>query len=150
MVGQGDVTSSSVGCQGSSNHQLGLVPGDHGMPSLDGDRSRSSAVKAIVSKEPATFRPLAPREKLVEFIRNRRICCQFAFGISYNPEECSSVHDHISPHVPPVPPAPPVRMSQQPSRRAGPGAPLGATTPFRQQCFRLLFPSPRLQSLTLM
>lgn len=58
-------------------------------------KSHVSASKETPPKKPTTRELMAPREEVVEFIRNRTICYKFAVGIACNPKGCSYVHNHV-------------------------------------------------------
>lgn len=71
------------------------VPGQNGVPFLAKDRSHGRATKEARSGNPAAPGPSAPRENLVDFNRNRRVCYRFASGIGCDPKVCAFEHDHI-------------------------------------------------------
>lgn len=64
--------------------QSAWVPGEHEVPFLGIDKNHSSTAKGGVAKEVTHPRAVVIREKVVKFVRNRKICNRFAFGISCN------------------------------------------------------------------
>lgn len=65
------------------------------MPFLARGKRRSSPTKGVPIEDHAAPGPSSPREKVVGFIRKRRVCCRFAFGAGCNPQGCHYVHDHV-------------------------------------------------------
>lgn len=87
----------SRGRAGAITSQPESVSGEHGVPFLATDKSRSSTSKGALSGEPVPPGPLVPREEVTNFILKRKICHRSSFGVSCDPKRCSFVHDGISP-----------------------------------------------------
>lgn len=60
------------------------VPGGHGAPVLASDKRCSSTGKGAPLEDPVSPGPLVPRNEMTNFIRKRRVCDRFAFGIGCN------------------------------------------------------------------